>query len=773
MRASTGAGERRITMAASVLLHIYASETNRRSRGDALQDAGFYVIENAGGEAAMALATAHNPALILLDLKLPNRDGYEVCRDLKRSEDTANVPVLAISPVGDGEDEYAKALESGASAYLRDPVAPAVLVSTVRALIRARQTVFVTTADPEKEPDPHSCQAFGNVDVILDNLIEALVVLDSSARITYLNAAAARLLSQRADALVGKNVWEAYPDAVGTPIHREYLKTIRDQTPLHSEILWVSLQRWFDVRAFPIPDGGIIAHFHDITEWKRAESKLHESQERLKLATEGAGLAVWDFDLTTGDGHWSPDGFELLGYPSNSDGRATMEMWRSRIHPEDLNSVMEIFNRAKRDCGIYQLEHRIIRADDGRVRWVTVFGRFQNDENGVAARFAGVFLDFTNRKRVEDALRESEGRFHTLADNIAQLAWMADETGWIFWYNHRWYDYTGTTLKDTQGWGWQNVHHPDHIERVVARFKQCFDAGEVWEDRFPLRGENGQYRWFLSRALPIRNAEGRVVRWFGTNTDINDEIEIEEQLRLANAALRHSNEELERFTYVVSHDLKSPLATIGSIIQLFSRRHGEAVGQEGRKMLDMLTGDVARTSKLISDLLNYCRLTVKDSSPEKAIDCNSAYSSAIMNLQRQIAETGAVIRSDQLPTVRADDRLFRVFQNLIENAIKYRSDRRPEIHLTAQTQGQFWIFSVQDNGIGLDMKYADRIFGIFQRLHGQDKYEGSGIGLATCKKIIEGHGGRMWVESTPGEGSTFFFSAPVVERECADRAVGP
>ena len=206
MRASTGAGERRITMAASVLLHIYASETNRRSRGDALQNAGFYVIENAGGEAAMALATAHNPALILLDLKLPNRDGYEVCRDLKRSEDTANVPVLAISPVGDGEDEYAKALESGASAYLRDPVAPAVLVSTVRALIRARQTVFVTTADPEKEPDPHSCQAFGNVDVILDNLIEALVVLDSSARITYLNAAAARLLSQRADALVGKDV---------------------------------------------------------------------------------------------------------------------------------------------------------------------------------------------------------------------------------------------------------------------------------------------------------------------------------------------------------------------------------------------------------------------------------------------------------------------------------------------------------------------------------------------------------------------------------------
>ena len=170
-------------MAASVLLHIYASETNRRSRGDALQNAGFYVIESAGGEAVLALATAHSPALILLDLKLPNRDGYEVCRDLKRSENTANVPVSAISAVGDGADEHAKALESGASAYLRDPVAPTVLVSTVRALIRARQTVFATTSDPENEPSPHSRQPFGNVDVILDNLSEALLVLDSSARI--------------------------------------------------------------------------------------------------------------------------------------------------------------------------------------------------------------------------------------------------------------------------------------------------------------------------------------------------------------------------------------------------------------------------------------------------------------------------------------------------------------------------------------------------------------------------------------------------------------
>src|SRR4029078_3829573 len=124
-----------------------------------------------------------------------------------------------------------------------------------------------------------------------------------------------------------------------------------------------------------------------------------------------------------------------------------------------------------------------------------------------------------------------------------------------------------------------------HVERVTAHIKRCFDSGQAWEDRFPLRGKDGQYKWFLSRALPIRNAESQVVRWFGANTDITDQLEAEQQLHLANMALKHSNEELERFKYVVSHDLQSPLGTIGSIIRLLAKRHGDAIGEEGRKMI--------------------------------------------------------------------------------------------------------------------------------------------------------------------------------------------
>lgn len=152
--------------------------------------------------------------------------------------------------------------------------------------------------------------------------------------------------------------------------------------------------------------------------------------------------------------------------------------------------------------------------------------------------FAVTFADLSERRRAEERIRESEAKFRTLADNISQFAWMADEKGWIFWYNQRWHDYTGETLEAMQGWGWRKVHHPDHVERVVERIQHSWDTGERWEDTFPLRGKDGQYRWFLSRAVPIRDGTGRIVRWFGTNTDVTEAREAEEALRTNEARFR-------------------------------------------------------------------------------------------------------------------------------------------------------------------------------------------------------------------------------------------
>ncbi|MBR0851606.1 PAS domain-containing protein [Bradyrhizobium diazoefficiens] len=160
----------------------------------------------------------------------------------------------------------------------------------------------------------------------------------------------------------------------------------------------------------------------------------------------------------------------------------------------------------------------------------------------------------TRRKRpartvAQQALHESEARFRELADNISQFAWTADRNGWIYWYNKRWLDYTGTTLKEMEGWGWQKVHHPDHVERVVERIRKSFELGTPWEDTFPLRGRDGEYRWFLSRALPIRNDAGEIVRWFGTNTDVTDQILAQQALRESEARFRELADNISQFAW--------------------------------------------------------------------------------------------------------------------------------------------------------------------------------------------------------------------------------
>jgi PAS domain S-box-containing protein len=214
-----------------------------------------------------------------------------------------------------------------------------------------------------------------------------------------------------------------------------------------------------------------------------------------------------------------------------------------------------------------------------------------------------------------DALRESEERFHTLADNIAQFAWMADPTGSIFWYNRRWYEYTGTTLDEMQGWGWTKVHHSDHVVRVVARISRSWETGEPWEDTFPLRARDGTYRWFLSRALPIRDQAGHIVRWFGTNTDVTEQRSAEEERALllkaehaartdaeaARAAAEEAMRVRDEFIANVSHDLQSPLTAIKGHMQLLRRRVMERI-TDGDGLLATLE-TVERTAIHMSGLI--------------------------------------------------------------------------------------------------------------------------------------------------------------------------
>jgi light-regulated signal transduction histidine kinase (bacteriophytochrome) len=233
-----------------------------------------------------------------------------------------------------------------------------------------------------------------------------------------------------------------------------------------------------------------------------------------------------------------------------------------------------------------------------------------------------------------------------------------------------------------------------------------------------------------------------------------------QELLQATRELARSNAELEQFAYVASHDLQEPLRTVQSYLQLLQRRYGEQLDTDAGEFIQFTVDAAGRMRQLIADLLAYARVAA-DAAPAQPTDCNQLLDRVRTALTAAIAESRAQITSTDLPTVPADARqLGQLLQNLIANALKFRADRPPRIHVSAERAGDQWQFAVADNGIGIDPQYADKVFAIFQRLHGAARYPGTGIGLALCKKIVERHGGRIWVDSVPGEGATFRFTLP-------------
>jgi PAS domain S-box-containing protein len=245
--------------------------------------------------------------------------------------------------------------------------------------------------------------------------------------------------------------------------------------------------------------------------------------------------------------------------------------------------------------------------------------------------------------------------------------------------------------------------------------------------------------------------------------DITQRKLAEEKLRQTAAELARSNAELEQFAYIASHDLQEPLRAVAGTVQLLQKRYGGQLDERADELIRHAVEGATRMQTLINDLLAFSRVGTRGQ-PFQPIDSAGALADALANLTIAVRESGAVITHDHLPTVMADrTQITQLFQNLVANAIKFRDDRPPAIQISVERQKDEWLFAVADNGIGLEAQYFERIFGVFQRLHTRREYPGTGIGLALCKKIVERHGGRIWVESEPGQGSTFYFTLP--ERE--------
>jgi PAS domain S-box-containing protein len=307
----------------------------------------------------------------------------------------------------------------------------------------------------------------------------------------------------------------------------------------------------------------------------------------------------------------------------------------------------------------------------------------------------------------------------------------------------------------------QRLIHPDDRAAMQAWIGACLAGEEPPDLEFRVGLPDGGVRYILGRGHLVRDAGNQPIRMVGIAQDITERKRAEEKLRLALADLGRSNKDLEQFAYVASHDLQEPLRMVSSYTQLLARRYQGQLDASANKFIAYAVDGANRMQRLIEDLLAYSRVGARAKGFER-IDCTAALDRALANLKAAIDASGAVVTHGPLPAVVHDNLLLvQLFQNLIGNAIKFHVEAPPRVHVTAEQKAEEWVFAVRDNGIGIDPQYAQRIFTIFQRLHTNEEYSGTGIGLAICKKIVERRGGRIWVESQPGSGSTFYFTVPI------------
>ncbi len=535
---------------------------------------------------------------------------------------------------------------------------------------------------------------------------------------------------------------------------------------------------------------GYIGAILDISDRVEAEAKLRASEERFRNMIIQAPVAMNLFvgrDLRVELPNEAM--LKLWGKGSNVAGKPLHEVLPELEGQPFLQILDDVFT-----TGI-EYSAQAAAADlvvDGTLS--TYYFNFSykplHDASGAVYAILSMAIDVSGQVLAQRAIEESERRFRTLMEAIAQMTWTNTPEGDVNFFNQRWYDYTGLNFEQTKAWGWQAVVHPDDLPNTLEMYKKSLADGTIFEveNRYR-RGSDGLYRWHLNRAIPMRDEAGEITLWVGTATDIHEQKQIAthlerevqartEQLLASNYDLRRSNDNLEKFAYIASHDLQEPLRKIQSFGDILKGQYASQLG-EGIDHLSRMQTAASRMSLLIKDLLAFSRISTRQEMADP-VSLSRVVTSVLGDLELVIQQTGAQIQVDALPTVLGDEsQLEQLFQNLLSNALKFQpAGVVPRIHiynervLASQLQpsirparlvAAYDCIRVVDNGIGFDEKYIDRIFQVFQRLHKRNDYPGTGIGLAICEKVAANHGGAITAVSQPGQGATFALYLPAAQ----------
>jgi PAS domain S-box-containing protein len=644
--------------------------------------------------------------------------------------------------------------------------------------------------------------------VLIQNLQSAVALINEIGEFTIVNQSFLRIF-ELDDKSTIKNVndrdwsqWQVldenglFLDVDDHPVRKAALtgKSVRDRlvavkAPGNSEL------KWLLVSAEPILDNHghihrLICTYHDISVQKKTEKDLLDSEDRLQFALETIHTGAWDLDLDDHSSFRSVEHDNIFGYPVLLP-EWTYEMFIEHVVQEDRETVNNKFLRAIEIKGDWDFECRIRRAD-GELRWIRAAGRHRNDINGGSSRLAGIVQDITEQKQVEKALQQSEDQLRTLANSISNLAWWANSDGYITWYNHRWYEYTGTKPEQMEGWGWQSVHDPEELPKVLERWQVSLKTGEPFEMIFPLRGADGIFRPFLTRVIPLKDDAGHVLQWFGTNTDVSEleqrvaertkelavtidhlqremleresaekklleetteRLQATEALREKERMLIHQSRQAAMGEMIgnIAHQWRQPLNALG----LYTQKLGTVYGMPNFNK-EFLDNSIVKTmeiikhmSKTIDDFRDYFKpekektdfyvieaikrtlslLEGNFHSPNITIDCVEHGNPVINGYQNEFAQ---------------------VVLNILNNArdaIIEREVNDPRIIITICSENNCAVVTVKDNAGGIPDEVINKVFDPYFTTKGPQV--GTGIGLFMSKTIIEKNmGGRLTVHNT-------------------------
>lgn len=731
-----------------------------------------YQVEAVGdGMAALQAISDHLPDLVLSDVMMPRLDGFGLLQALRSDARTRELPIILLSARA-GEEAQIEGLEAGADDYLIKPFSAKELLARVRThleMARLRQEA----AQREQVLRTEAETARDQVHNILESITDAFVAFDRQWRYTYVNQAAVQLLGRSPQELIGKQVWqEVFPTEVGKVAYRELHRAVAEQIPVWWEEFGEPIGRWLEVNAYPSADG-VAVYFRDITERKQIEEALRESEAQFRQLADAMPQIVW---IARANGEPEYVSQRWIEYT-----RLTLEQTRKRdfikqvVHPDDFEPTYEVWNSCLTTGALYQTEFRLKRVSDNAYRWFLCRAVPIRDRQGQVVQWYGTLTDIDDRKQAEADLKASEERYRYLAELIPQLVWTANPEGVLLDVNQRWLNFTGLTLAQAQTEGWQAIVHPDDIPTLSQNWAAAQQAGTNYQAEGRIRRVDGVYRWHLHQAVPLKNEQGKIIKWFGTATDIEEQKQLEQQrdriLQREQAAREEAeaaNRIKDEFLAVLSHELRSPLNPILGWAKLLQAGKLDEVAT--RRALETIVRNAKLQTQLIEDLLDVSRILrgkmVLNISPVNlATTIDAALETVRLAAQAKGIHIYKNLGTDVVIVSGDSARLQQVVWNLLSNAIKFTpSGGKVEICLECiDSSAQI---TIKDTGKGISSEFLPYVFEYFRQEDGKTtrKFGGLGLGLAIVRHLTELHGGTVDVESRgEGMGATFKVRLPLMK----------